>query len=211
MASRATATATKRAPGQRADAQRNHRKVVEAARLLFAERGLEAGMEDIARAAGVGVGTVYRHFPTKEDLLEALADLHFTRLAEAARTALERPEPGDAFKWFMRRAAEIVAADRALGEALGQAPGVCARAAQRAALNEPIDELIARAQDAGALRREIVTPDIAALMCGLGSATQQAPDKPWMAWERYVEIVLAGLSVTDGPPLPGPVPSLPQP
>jgi AcrR family transcriptional regulator len=156
------------------------------------------------------VGTVYRHFPTKEDLLEALADLHFTSLADAARAALDRPDPAEAFRWFMQRSAEIVAADRALGEALGQAPGVCARAAQRAGLDDPIDALIARAQDAGVLRREIVTADIAALMCGLGSATQPAPGKPWMVWERYVEILLAGLAATDAPPLPGPAPSLPE-
>lgn len=210
MTPTATATTTKREPSQRADAQRNRRRVLDAARRLFAERGLETGMEDIARAAGVGVGTVYRHFPHKEDLLEALADLHFTSLAEAARTELERPDPVDAFRRFMRRSAEIVAADRALGEALGQAPGVCARAAERAGLDEPIDELIARAQDAGALRGEIVTADIAALMCGLGSATQPAPHKPWMAWERYVEILLAGLLDPDAPPLPGPVPTLPE-
>jgi AcrR family transcriptional regulator len=193
----------------RADARRNRRSVLEAARRRFASEGLEAQIDDIAHDAKVGVGTVYRHFPTKEELLEALADLHFTALADLAKAALEDPDPDRAFRTFIRDCAALVAADRALAEALGQLPGVCGRAAARSELNLLTAEVVERAQAAGALRRDIVAGDVAALMCGVGTTTQPGPEKPWMAWERYVEILLAGLMVTDAPPLPGPVPSLP--
>ncbi|MDQ2675627.1 MAG: TetR/AcrR family transcriptional regulator, partial [Actinomycetota bacterium] len=97
---------------QRADARRNREAIVEAARELMATDGTDAQMDDIARAAGVGVGTVYRHFPTKDDLVHALADLRFERLAEYAREALSEGDPGQAFERFLRRGAELQVKDR---------------------------------------------------------------------------------------------------
>src|SRR5438445_11939956 len=82
---------------QRADAKRNRGRVLEAARRCMARKGLDAQIEEIARAASVGVGTVYRHFPTKEDLVEALAMARFERLAELGREALTSDEPWDSF------------------------------------------------------------------------------------------------------------------
>ena len=94
-------TAVGTAPGQRADARRNRAKVLVSAQKLFAEQGLDAQIDEIARDAGVGVGTVYRHFPTKEDLLQALADERFVGLAQAADAALEAGEIEDGFVEFM--------------------------------------------------------------------------------------------------------------
>ena len=78
----------------RADARRNRERVLTAAAVVFSEHGHEAQMDDVARRAGVGVGTVYRHFPTKEALMEALALDHFERVLAAARKALDREDPG---------------------------------------------------------------------------------------------------------------------
>ena len=89
---------------QRADARRNRERVLAAARAQFAANGLEAQIDDIARAADVGVGTVYRHFPTKEALLQALAADRFTRLAEWAREALEAPDAWQGFCDYPRAA-----------------------------------------------------------------------------------------------------------
>ncbi len=88
------------APGEqplRADARRNREKVLAAARAVFSEHGRDAQMDDVARRAGVGVGTVYRHFPTKEALIEALMVAAFETIAEAAEAALEIEDPWEAF------------------------------------------------------------------------------------------------------------------
>ena len=181
------------AGGQRADARRNHQKVLEAARKLFAEHGLEAQMDEIARAAGVGVGTVYRHFPTKEDLLQALAQARFDALADAARAAREIEDPWEAFAGFMTYAARVMAEDRALSEAMDQHSDVCAAASQRVGLLELTAELVERAQASGQLRGDIVAWDVPSLVCGLGRAVRAREGMPTMSWERFLEIVLAGL------------------
>src|SRR5438477_6854756 len=102
----------------RADARRNRERVLEAARRCMAREGLDAQIEEIARTAGVGIGTVYRHFPTKEHLVEALALARFERLAELAREALESDEPWAGFEQFIRTAAMIQSEDRSLSEVL---------------------------------------------------------------------------------------------
>jgi AcrR family transcriptional regulator len=102
----ATITPTDTKP-MRADAVRNRARVLGAARECMARNGLDVQMEEIARKAGVGVGTVYRHFPNKDELIEALAADRFVRLAELADEALENPDPWDAFVHFMRASAVI--------------------------------------------------------------------------------------------------------
>ncbi len=107
---------------QRADARRNRERILTAAREQFAEHGLDVQMGQIARAAEVGVGTVYRHFPTKEHLLQALADERFARFAEKATEALHDPDSWQGFCELMRHCAKVTATDRALSEAMDQLP-----------------------------------------------------------------------------------------
>lgn len=192
-----TATSTaKREPGQRADAQRNRRKVLDTARDLFAERGLEIPVEEIARAAGVGVGTFYRHFPTKEDLLAALVDDRFAGFADAAREALADPDPWNGFATFMRHSMRIMVEDRGVSEAMDQRPEICDAAASKSELVELSGELLARAQAAGKVRDDLVTEDIPNLMCGFGRATLARPGAA-ESWERYADMLLAGLRAPD--------------
>jgi AcrR family transcriptional regulator len=197
MPSTATTTSppssTDGARTQRADARRNRRKVLDAARKAFAEDGLDVRVEKVARKAGVGVGTVYRHFPTKEDLLQALADDRFAGLADAARSALDDPDAWNGFSEFMRYSAEVMSEDRALSEAMDQRPQMCGRAAEEARLLEIVGELIERAQAEGALREDVVPDDVPSLICGLGRATRESEGRPTMSWERYLAIILAGL------------------
>jgi AcrR family transcriptional regulator len=189
------ATAThEKTPMLRADARRNRERILAAAREQFAEHGLDVQMEQIARVAGVGVGTVYRHFPAKEDLLQALADERFARFADRARAGLEDPDPWNGFCELMRESARVTAEDRALSEAMGQLPGLCAAAAEKAHLLELSGELIERAQASGAMRADFTAEDVPSLMRGLARAT--APHDsgpPAISWERYLEIMLAGL------------------
>jgi AcrR family transcriptional regulator len=184
------------APGerpQRADARRNREKVLAAARAVFSEHGRDAQMDDVARRAGVGVGTVYRHFPTKEALIEALMVAAFEAIAAEAEAALEVEDPWDAFAGVLWRGAEIMAADRALSEVFASIPGAMESAMPTVeGLTETMAKVIARAQEAGALRADMIVDDIPMVMCGIGSATKKEHRCP-NAWRRHLAIVLDGL------------------
>lgn len=188
-----TAPTTTRPP--RADAQRNRAKVLEAARAQFAADGLDAQIDEIARRAGVGVGTVYRHFPTKEDLLQALADRRFEGLAAAAKEALEVEDPWEGFVQFMTYSAQVMAEDRALSEAMDQLPGLCRNSAEKVQMRSLTSEIVARAQASGDLRPDLVPEDVPALVCGIGRAVRSEVERPTLSWQRFLEIILAGLRV----------------
>lgn len=189
---------------QRADARRNHEAVIEAARKLMATRGLDAQMDDIAREAGVGVGTVYRHFPTKDDLIYALAERRFERLAEFARDALAQADPGPAFEEFLLRCAELQAADRSLSEVMRDRPEAMRAGAQKAGLLELTREAMTRAQDAGAIRADAEAEDVPMLMCGLGT-TMPGNEGPFVtptSWRRFIAIVIDGLRAPGAAEMP---------
>jgi AcrR family transcriptional regulator len=179
---------------QRADARRNRERILTSARKQFAEHGLELHVGELARDAQVGVGTVYRHFPCKEDLLQALADERFAYFAEQAREALDDPDPWNGFCELLRESGRVVATDRALSEAMDQLPNLCAASAEKVRLQELMAELIDRAKAAGSMRSDFTADDVPSLMRGLARATAQQEDgPPAMSWQRYLEIMLAGL------------------
>jgi AcrR family transcriptional regulator len=180
---------------KRADARRNREKVVAAAAAVFGENGLDAQVEDIARRAGVGVGTVYRHFPTKDALVGALAEQHFDRLADIVEAA--HGERGDAWEIFsttLWRIATAVATDIAWCETTALHPStVRAAAPGRQRLSAAAATLIARAQAAGVMRADATVEDIRTIMCGFGHvAAAQHAGAP-LDWERYLTIALDGL------------------
>ena len=179
----------------RADARRNREKVVAAATAAFAESGLDAQVEDIARRAGVGVGTLYRHFPTKDALVGALAEEHFERLAETVEAALDEPgDPWDAFSATMWRIATTVAADVAWCEIVGGHPTVVQSASHgQHRLAAATSKLLARAQNAGAMRPDVTFADISTIMCGFGHIAAAQRAGAALDWERYLAIALDGL------------------
>jgi AcrR family transcriptional regulator len=186
----------------RADARRNRERVLTAARAVFAEQGREAQMDDVARHAEVGVGTVYRHFPTKEALIEALAVDSFEKVTAKAKESLETiADPWEALTSTLWAGAEILASDRSLSELLALIPGPTLHGLPvEQELNATMTELIRRAQDVGALRPDVILDDIPMLMCGIGSATRKehrCPD----SWRRHLTIVIDGLraSAASGP------------
>lgn len=189
---------------QRADARRNCDAVLGAARKLMATDGLETQMDDIAREAGVGVGTVYRHFPNKEDLIYALAEHRFERLAEFARDALAEDDPGPAFERFLYRGAELQATDRSLSEVMRDRPDAMQAGAQSVGLLELVREAMTRAQDAGAVRTDAEAEDVPMLMCGLGTSTpgNGGPFVTPTSWRRYLAIVIDGLRAPGASEMP---------
>jgi AcrR family transcriptional regulator len=183
------ATATTRP--LRADARRNRERVLAAARETFAEDGLDAQMDDVARRAGVGVGTVYRHFPTKEALVEAVAAAGYAEICSIAREALEQDDPWQAFSDFMWRGARLHRDDRAQCEINTTRPDVIRRVAgDKRELLGLVAELIERGQRARVVRADLSADDMPMIWCSVGAAQQQAEDA---RWERYLEVVLDGL------------------
>jgi AcrR family transcriptional regulator len=189
----------------RADARRNREAVIGAAKKLFADQGLDAQMPDIAKAAKVGVGTVYRHFPTKDDLIAALAVERFERLAEKAREGIEAEDPWEGLCDFIRFAARLQADDRGLCEVMSSRPEVMNRSALAVGLDKLTDKLVKGAQRSGELRKDLEWQDIPMIACGMGSVTQATMGPGMGRWPRLVEIVIDGLRAPAGTKLPKPI------
>src|SRR5262245_52800306 len=189
----------------RADARRNREAVIAAAKKLFADEGLDAQMPDVAKAAKVGVGTVYRHFPTKDDLIAALAGERFELLAEKAREGIAGEDPWEGLCGFIRYAALIQANDRGLCEVMGSRPEVMEAAAYGVGLDELCDGLVKRAQRSGDLRRDLEWQDIPMIACSLGRITPAEQGPAVGRWPRLVEIVIDGLRAPGSSRLPKPL------
>jgi AcrR family transcriptional regulator len=184
------------APGarpMRADARRNRDRILAAAGEAFSTYGTEAQMDDVARAAGVGVGTVYRHFPTKEALVAELVRRKFEAFTVHAREALLEPDPWEAFAGLLRRNAELMARDAAVRETILRTPAsVDAAVGEREELRELAQQIVARAQRAGALRGDFSAADIPMIMCGVSSTMSAGGG---FDWRRHLELILDGLRV----------------
>lgn len=174
----------------RADAQRNRARVLAAAERVFAQRGTTASTEEVARAAGVGVGTVFRHFPNKEALLQALIVQRLSQVAADAREHAASPDPAAFFDFFaavVRGSATKLELVDALAE-LGVHPTeVVAPAAEE--LTAAVAVLLEQAQQDGAVRGDIGVGDVIALLAGASQARRYAAD------DRPLAIILDGLRV----------------
>jgi AcrR family transcriptional regulator len=175
----------------RADARRNRSRVLEAAIAAFAAEGLSVPVHEIARRAGVGTGTVSRHFPTKESLFEAIVSGIAERLVERARLLAASEEPGAALFDFLAAMVEEGAANRALSDAFAGAGFDVEAAASGADLDVlgALRELLARAQRAGTVRSDVDIADVKALL--VGCLARERGDA--LARARMVAIVSQGL------------------
>jgi len=176
----------------RADARRNREKVLAAARAVFSEQGVDAQMDDVARRADVGVGTVYRHFPTKDALLRALTEELFDVIAAHARALLEHDDPWEAFKDALWFGAAQTAGDRAFSELVAAQKKTLEQCPGQEDLTVTIGELMRRCIAAGKMRPDVVIDDIPLVMCGVGSASVMPHSMP-DAWRRHLGIVLDGM------------------
>ncbi len=171
----------------RADAARNRERVLEAALDAFAEKGLSVPIDEIARRAGVGAGTVYRHFPAKEDLVEAVVADQMQRIIDGGRVLLEADKQGEALFAFLRAAVEWSATNRGLVDALAGSGHEVKEAEQL--FKDLLGELLRAAQDAGTARKDVGVADVKALMVGLQAMQSYNDDTA----ERLTEVVLDGL------------------
>jgi AcrR family transcriptional regulator len=159
----------------RADALRNRAKVLEAAETVFDAHGTGASTEEVAREAGVGIGTVFRHFPTKEALLEAVYVDRLRKLAGEAEALASAGDPREAFFAFFSRVVGHAATKNAFSAALMEA-GVDVREASAETgrdLKRALAELLSRAQETGAVRRDVGLPEVMTLLVGAAQAAER--------------------------------------
>jgi AcrR family transcriptional regulator len=178
----------------RADAERNRARILAAAGEVFAERGLDASLDDIAAAAGVGVGTVYRRFPDKDALIDALFEEKINRALGLAREALDHDDPWEGFVLFMRGMCAMHAADRGFKEALLSRRGLERVAAARDAIAPVAIQVLRRAQEAGAVRADLGTFDVPLLHLCVALIAERTRDASPNYWQRILTIVLDGLA-----------------
>jgi AcrR family transcriptional regulator len=181
----------------RADARRNRERILAAAREVFGQYGTDAQMDEIARRAGVGVGTLYRHFPTKDDLVGELITIKLGDFAVRARAKFEEDErPWESFADLLREQAELASRDASQQHMIfAMTPKAMERVAPTAAeLSAAMQALIDRAKEAGAVREDLAVDDVRTLMCGLGSvmAAEALGVMPY-DWRRHLEFVLEGM------------------
>jgi AcrR family transcriptional regulator len=185
----------------RKDAERNRRRVLDAARELFAEQGLGVTLNDIAHHAGVGVGTVYRRFPDKARLLDELFEEQLGELVALMEDGLADPDPWRGLTRYLTRGLELQARDRGFREILLQTPEGTERIGRVRARLFPLGtQLVQRAKDAGALRADFEPQDLPLLVMMLTAVIDAAHDVAPGLWRRYLEIVIQGLRATPGPP-----------
>ena len=177
----------------RADAARNRGRLLQAAAEAFAEQGLDVPVAEIARRAEVGPGTLFRHFPAKDDLIAAIVQERIEEIQRVADDAAAADDPWAGLSAFLWRAAEMHAQDRGLMDAIKH------RALQNPCLEHPraellatVERLVARAKEAGALREDFEASDVPVLLSAIGGSGD--------GWRRYLTFVLDGLSTSAAAP-----------
>jgi AcrR family transcriptional regulator len=178
----------------RRDAERNRQVIIATARTMFAERGLDISLDEVARAAGLGVGTVYRRFPTRDALVDALFADSLTAIIEVVHQARSFPRAFDGLRHFLESMVEMQASDKGLRDLMlsGRplAPGEDLIGTQ---FKPPLQALLTRAQQEGDLRPGLTATDVAVLEIAVQSAAEFTAASAPGAWRRYLSVVLDGM------------------
>jgi AcrR family transcriptional regulator len=190
----------------RRDAERNRQRILEAASELFAQRGLDVTLDQVAARAGVGVGTVYRRFPDKEELIDALFEDRIADIARFAQEALDDPDPWRGFVGFMEQSCDKHTANRGLQQVVfSTAHGQDRVAHAREQIAPLVGRMLERAQAAGQLRSDLAPTDVPMLQFMVGAAALYAGDVGPELWRRMFTFVVDGLRAEGGAPTPPPV------
>jgi AcrR family transcriptional regulator len=189
----------------RRDAQANRERIVAAARAAFAEDGLEVPVEQIARRASVGMGTLYRHFATKEDLVDAVLEDAFDEFVATAEQALAERDAWAGFRGFLERLFALHVENRALKDMLATREHGQARAeAMRRRMRPLVRRLIERAQEQGTLRADFTPEDMPLVFWTGGRVVDATADVAPDLWRRFLGLMLDGLRAEAASPLPHP-------
>ncbi|MGZ4320300.1 MAG: TetR/AcrR family transcriptional regulator [Gaiellaceae bacterium] len=187
----------------RRDAQANRERIVAAARAVFAAQGIEATVEEIARRAGVGMGTLYRRFPTKEDLVDAVLEDAFGQFVHVAEEALAEDDAWAGFTGFLERSLALHGADRGLKDLVDSSEHGRVRAdALRARWRPLIRRLVERAQEQGSLRADFTPEDVRVVFWTAGRVIEATAEVAPDFWRRYLALLLDGLRAGAATPLP---------
>jgi AcrR family transcriptional regulator len=190
-------------PGRRADAERNRAAIIKAAGGVFAECGGGVDVREIARRSGVGMGTLYRHFPTKEELLATILDQQFNAwLTDAHQQAVATEDPWQALAGFFEQLLDNQAGNRAVVESYAATGGPSDSCIQRC--YSIIDQLRTRCVAAGVLRTGVTNDDLFLLSGSLSQAVLNTAESHPGQWRRLLRISLDGLSSRNPEPLPEP-------
>lgn len=177
------------------DAEYNRRHIVTVARAAFAADGLDLPVHEIARRAGLGVATVYRHFPSRQDLVGAVLAEQVAVCRAQMRAALDDPDPWNALRGTVRRFAEHQVRHRGLNEALlGSHPAGAAFAGQRRAQVRRLDQLVERARSAGGVRPELSAEDVLIGLRAIASFRAGSPESAAVAVRRLADLLVAGMA-----------------
>ena len=196
----ATSTPTERP--LRKDAERNRQRILTAAGELFAERGLGVTLDDIAHHAGVGVGTVYRRYPNKEVLIDALFEQRIHAICAIAADALAIADPWDAFVYYLEKGAELQARDRGLKELpTCSTHGGAGVAEAKVRLRTNVTAVYDRAKAAGVLRADVAPFDSPIIHFMLGAVMDRSREVEPELWRRYLGLMLDGLRPESATPL----------
>src|SRR3984957_7522158 len=191
---------------RRKDAERNRQRLLAAAREVFRDRGVAATLNDVAHHAGLGVGTVYRHFANKEELIDALFDDMVETIDGYVSEATEQPDAWLGLITALENVCEVQAFDRGLREVmLGTGRGPERQRQMRERVGPVVDVIVARAQEQGTLRTDVVPADFPILQLMVGAVSDHT-GQPGL-WRRYLTVVIDGLRGRPGEP--SPVPDLP--
>lgn len=192
----------------RADAARNRELLLAAAADEFAERGLDASVADIARRAGVGKGTVFRHFASKDDLIAAIVLDRVDALNTVGERLLDAADPGGALLEFLTAAAhQRQQRDLSFLQEAGELTAEVTRVRTR--MFHIVHTLVDRAREHGAVRTDVTGADVILLMCAPNYVSSSVPDAPPDLWRRYLAIIFDGLRPEGAHPLPHPPPPTP--
>jgi AcrR family transcriptional regulator len=189
----------------RADAARNREKLVAAGAQVFGDRGLDAPLEEVARRAGVSIGTLYNHFPARQDLFDAIFPVRLAELDRLAAAALDDPDPWSGFAGFIEGIVALQAADRGLNDVLARRFPLASELSEACRRGfEHLAVITERAKEAGRLRGDFEATDMVPLMWAMSQIIRESGGAEPAVWRRFLGFYLDGLRADAAHPLPVP-------
>jgi AcrR family transcriptional regulator len=193
------------AAATRSDALRNRAKLVAAARELFAESGVDVSVEEITQHAGVGMGTLYRHFPTKDELIDAVLEDAFDEIIRFAREAADNADAWAGLTGFFERLLQLHAQNRGVKDIVAlRGHGSHRAEAMRARLRPLLAQIVERAHEQGTLRSDFTSDDLPLIFWTANRVIELTQDVAASYWRRYLALLLDGLRPAAATPLPAP-------